>query len=102
MISWFGLKSVVPHLAPVPTPADRKADKSDGKQTTRMFWIVPNFAAVTADTQLPPLSVLEKFVLWTQDSVDYSSFVWAGLVAGQSMALKSYPELHQGLAGYDC
>ena len=32
--------------------------------------------------------------------MDYSSFIWAGMLAGQSMALKSYPELHQGLKGY--
>lgn len=65
-----------------------------------MFWVVPNFAAVSANTQLPPLSVREKFKLGTEDSVDYSSFVWAGLVAAQSMALRAYPELHNGPAGY--
>jgi len=32
--------------------------------------------------------------------VDYSSFVWAGILAGQSMVLKSDPELHRGFAGY--
>jgi hypothetical protein len=85
----------------VPTPADQKKDDtSEGKQTSRIMWVVPNFAAVSANTQLPPLSTREKFKLGTEDSVDYSSFVWAGLVAGQSMALKSYPELRTGLAGY--
>jgi len=83
-----------------PTPADQKADSAEGKQTNRMFWVVPNFSAVSANTQLPPLSVKEKFFLATQDSVDYSSFVWTGLISGQSMAVKSYPELHQGLKGY--
>lgn len=65
-----------------------------------MFWVVPNFAAVSADTVLPPLSARNKYALAMRDSVDYSSFVWAGLLAGQSMALKSDPELHQGLKGY--
>jgi hypothetical protein len=86
--------------APNPAPAAQKAEDSEGKQTKRMFWIVPNFAAVDAHTQLPPLSGREKFVLATKDSVDYSSFVWTGLISAQSMALKSYPELHQGLKGY--
>jgi hypothetical protein len=85
---------------PVPTPADQKTDNSEGIQTKRMFWVVPNFAAVSANTQLPRQSVREKFWLATQDSVDYSSFIWAGLLAGQSMALKSSPELHNGFAGY--
>ena len=92
--------------AAVPTPAsnqasaDQKTDNSEGKQTKRMFWVVPNFAAVDANTELPPLTARGKFALATQDSVDYSSFVWAGMLAGQSMALRSYPELHNGLAGY--
>src|SRR4029077_11363007 len=77
-----------------------KKDNSEGKQTPRILWVVPNFTAVSADTVLPPLTVGEKFVLATKDSVDYSSFVWAGILAGQSMALNSSPELHHGIAGY--
>jgi hypothetical protein len=84
----------------VTTPVEPKTDTSEGKQTKRMFWIIPNFAAVSADTKLPPLSARDKFALAMQDSGDYSSFIWAGLQAGQSMALKSYPELHNGVAGY--
>jgi hypothetical protein len=86
--------------APDAIAADQQADNSEGKQTQRMFWVIPNFAAVSADTELPPLTAGGKFALATQDSVDYSSFVWSGMLAGQSMALKSYPELHNGLAGY--
>src|ERR1700680_438169 len=86
--------------APDAIAADQQADDSEGKQTQRMFWVIPNFAAVSADTELPPLTAGGKFALATQDSVDYSSFVWSGMLAGQSMALKSYPELHNGLAGY--
>jgi hypothetical protein len=89
---------VVP--APAPTPVDQKPDDSEGKQTKRMFWIIPNFAAVSANTEAARLSVRGKFLIATQDSVDYSSFIWAGLQAGQSMALKSYPELGHGNAGY--
>jgi hypothetical protein len=83
-----------------PTPADQKTDSSEGKQTKRMFGVVPNFAAVDANTEMPPLTTKGKFTLATQDSGDYSAFIWTGIIAGQSMALKSYPELHQGLAGY--
>jgi hypothetical protein len=81
-------------------PIERKADGSEGQQTKRMFWIIPNFAAVSADTELPPLTTRDKYSLALQDSVDYSSFVWAGMLAGQSMALRSYPEFHNGMAGY--
>ena len=84
----------------VPTPSDEKKDDSEGKQTPRIMWVVPNFTAVSANTQLPPQSTSEKFKMASEDSVDYSSFVWAGMVAAQSMALKAYPELGVGPAGY--
>jgi hypothetical protein len=85
---------------PDPAPQDKK-DDSQGQQTKRMFWLVPNFAAVNAHTQLPPLSTREKFVLAAHDSVvDYSSFTWAGILAAQAMALNSDPELGGGFAGY--
>jgi hypothetical protein len=84
----------------VPTRVDHKIDTLEGQQTKRMFGVIPNFAAVSADTQLPPLTAGGKFWLATHDSVDYSSFVWAGMQASQSMALKSYPELGHGVAGY--
>ncbi len=93
-------QTAVPSQALVPTSAGLKTNKSEGQQTKRMFGIIPNFAAVSADTELPPLTARGKYGLAMQDSVDYSSFIWAGLQAGQSMALKSYPELHQGVAGY--
>ena len=82
------------------TPVEPKTSSSEGQQTKRMFWIIPNFAAVSADTKLPPLTTRGKFALAMRDSVDYSSFVWAGMLAGQNMALRSYPELGNGAAGY--
>jgi hypothetical protein len=86
---------------PNSTPTQDKEDDSQGKQTKRMFGVVPNFAAVSANTQLPPLSTREKFSLAAHDSVtDYSSYTWAGILAAQAMALNSDPELGSGFAGY--
>jgi hypothetical protein len=85
---------------PAPAPQDKK-DNSQGKQTKRMFGVVPNFAAVNANTQLPPLSTREKFSLAAHDSVvDYSSFTWTGILAAQAMVLNSNPELGSGIVGY--
>ncbi|HLW54605.1 MAG TPA: hypothetical protein VKW06_17345 [Candidatus Angelobacter sp.] len=90
--------------SPISTQQKKKEQKdepdSKGEQTKRMFWVVPNFGAVSANTQLPPLSARGKFALATEDSVDYSSFVWTGILAAQSFGLKSDPDLGQGLAGY--
>ena len=85
---------------PVAVPTVQKTDDPELKQTKRIFGVMPNYTAVSARTQLPPLSIREKFDLAMHDSVDYSSFVLVGLLAGESMALKSYPEFHGGAAGY--
>lgn len=79
----------------------KKRELKPGQQTKRMFWLVPNFAAVSANTQLPPLSTREKFSLASHDAVlDYSSFTWAGVLAAQAWWLNSDPELGGGAAGY--
>ncbi len=89
----------VPIPDQTPSPQD-KQDDSNGKQTKRMLWVVPNFAAVDANKQLPPLSTREKFVLAARDSVvDYSSYTWTGILAGQAMLLNSDPELLADLHG---
>jgi hypothetical protein len=72
----------------------------EGKQTKRILGIVPNFRAVSVDEKLPPESVKDKFIGATQDSFDYSSFIYTGLLAGISQWQNSYPEFHQGAAGY--
>jgi hypothetical protein len=77
-----------------------QSNDSEGKQTNRMLWVVPNFAAVSANTTLPPLSAHEKFRLAVDDSFDYSSFVWTGIITAQSFALNSDPELGRSAAGY--
>ena len=76
------------------------ADAGEAKQTKRILWIVPNFRAVSAGTKLPKQSVKDKFETAALDSFDYSSFIFAGIQAGISQATDSYPEFHQGMAGY--
>jgi hypothetical protein len=72
----------------------------EGKQTKRILGIVPNFRSVSADEKIPPQSVKDKFITTSQDSFDYSAFIFAGLLAGVSQAENSYPEFRQGAAGY--
>ena len=69
-------------------------------QTKRILGIMPNFSAVSADITLPPQSPKEKFIIAAKNSFDYSSFMIAGIQSGISMASNSYPEFHQGAAGY--
>jgi hypothetical protein len=70
------------------------------KQPNRILGFIPNFRAVSADTQLPPLSVKGKLTLFLRQNFDYSSVVWIGLGAGISQASDSPKEFGQGAIGY--
>ncbi len=76
------------------------ANDTSAKQSKRILFIFPNYRAVSADTQLPPLAWKEKFWLATQDSFDYSSLITAGLLAGVSQAKNSTPEFGHGGSAY--
>jgi hypothetical protein len=76
------------------------ANGEEGKQTRRILGIIPNFRSVSADQKLPPLSPREKFKLTIEDSFDYSSFIYVGLLAGVSQAENSYPEFHNGAPAF--
>jgi len=105
-----GARSAVPdaqtpenHPAnPMNSQANRDANPEDqeGKQPKRILWIIPNYRAVGANTYLPPLSFKEKFWLATEDTFDYSDFIFVAGLAGISMAQKSQPTFGQGAAGY--
>jgi hypothetical protein len=71
-----------------------------GQQTKRMLWVVPNFAAVSANVQFKPLTPRQKFSIALDDSFDYSSFTWTAIEAAQGLALNSDPELGSGISGY--
>ncbi len=73
---------------------------TEGRQTKRILFMVPNFRAVSADSQLRPQEVKEKFKTASLDSLDYSSFLFYGIQSGIAFVDKSYPEFHQGTAGY--
>jgi hypothetical protein len=84
-----------------PTSASALPNAPDeGKQTSRILYIFPNFRSVSVDMQLPPQSVKQKFWQTTQDSFDYSSFIFVGALAGVDQAQNSTPEFRQGAAGY--
>jgi len=71
-----------------------------GKQPKRNLWIVPNYRAVSANTQLPPLNFKQELWLATQDTFDYSDFIFVGALAGIDMAGKSQPSFGQGAEGF--
>jgi hypothetical protein len=83
-----------------PTLPDAPSASEGGLQTKRILGIVPNFEAVSVNAKLPPQSVKGKLKDATDDSFDYSSFIFVGGLAGVGQASNSIPEFHQGAAGY--
>ena len=73
-----------------------QTNEFEGKQTRRILGFIPNFRSVSVDEKLPPLSGRAKFKLMAQDSFDYSSFIYVGLLAGIAQAEDSYPEFQHG------
>ena len=76
------------------------ANGGQPQQTKRILGVIPNFRAVSADTKLPPQSVKEKFTSTTQQSFDYSAFLFSAVLAGVDQFENSTPQFHQGAAGY--
>ena len=92
-------------LPDAPTPAINPADANNpndqfGKQPKRILGIIPNFRAVSANTELPPLSFKNELWLATQDTFDYSDVIFVGGLAGIALAGKSQPSFGQGAEGY--
>ncbi len=91
-----------PTAAPPPQPADDPyaVSPNGNHQTKRVLGLVPNFRTVSADIKLPPMSPKDKFIIAGKDTFDYSALFVAGIQAGFAMNSNSYPEFHQGAAGY--
>jgi hypothetical protein len=95
-----------PAAQPAPTTPQKTTDNPDAvsangnQQTKRVLGIVPNFSSVSADIKLPPQTAKQKFTLAAKNSFDYSSFIIVGIQAGISMSGNSYPQFHEGAAGY--
>jgi hypothetical protein len=87
--------------APTPevSPSTPSSDQS-GKQPKRILGIVPNYRAVSANEHLPPLDFKGALWLATQDTFDYSDFIFVAGLAGVDMAGNSQPSFGHGAEGY--
>jgi hypothetical protein len=62
--------------------------------------ILPNFTAVDSNTYLPRLFTGEKFNIAAHDSVDYSSFLLVGVLAGKGLYSNTIPAFGTGPSGF--
>lgn len=79
---------------PVPaTPASKEQPK-------RILGMMPNYRAVSAGAIPPPPTAKQAFKIATQNSFDYSSFVFVGITSALAWANDAHPQLRSGIAGY--
>lgn len=70
------------------------------QQPKRILGVMPNYRAVSAGAIPPPPTPREAFKIATQDSFDYSAFVYVGITSALSEWTDEHPKLGEGFAGY--
>lgn len=61
---------------------------------------MPNFRAVSAGTLPPPPTRKEAFKIATQNSFDYSAFIFVGFTSALAEWSDAHPQLGEGMKGY--
>ncbi|MDE3202219.1 MAG: hypothetical protein KGN79_15005 [Acidobacteriota bacterium] len=92
-------------LPDAPTPQQTSADSSQTKskppkEPKRILGIMPNYRAVSAGTTPPPPTPKEAFKIATQNSFDYSSYVFVGITSLIAEGNDSHPSLGKGVPGF--
>jgi len=70
------------------------------QQPKRILGVMPNYRAVSAGAIPPPPTAKEAFKIATQNSFDYSSFVFVGITSLMAEGSAAHPQLGTGLTGY--
>jgi hypothetical protein len=88
---------------------DKSAQKSDSDsasehkpppQPKRILGIMPNYRAVSAGAIPPPPTSREAFKIATENSFDYSSFVFVGMTSLLAEGTNAHPQLGKGIPGF--
>ena len=69
-------------------------------QPKRILGLMPNYRAVSAGTIPPPPTPKQAFKIATENSFDYSSYVFVGITSALSEWSNGHPQLGEGMAGY--
>jgi len=85
--------------APTTTPANAGAPPSQ-HQPKRILGMMPNYEAVSAGAIPPPPTAKQSFKIATQNSFDYSSFVFTGITSLLAEGTDAHPQLGKGVAGF--
>jgi hypothetical protein len=70
------------------------------QQPKRILGLMPNYRAVSAGAIPPPPTAKQAFKIATQNSFDYSSFVFVGITSALAEWNDAHPQLGEGFEGY--
>ena len=70
------------------------------QQPKRILGIMPNYRAVSAGAIPPPPTPKEAFKIATQNSFDYSSFIFVGITSLIAEGTDAHPQLGKGVDGF--
>jgi hypothetical protein len=76
------------------------AGPSYGRQPQRIMGWIPNYRAVSVGVKPPPPTFKEKLLIGTQNTFDYSAFIFNAVDSEFPYVTKSYPEFGNGWVGY--
>jgi hypothetical protein len=69
-------------------------------QPKRILGLMPNFHAVSAGALPPPPTPKQAFIIATQNSFDYSSFVFVGITSLLAEGRNAHSQLGKGIPGF--
>lgn len=70
------------------------------QQPKRILGVMPNYRAVSAGAIPPPPTPKEAFKIATQNSFDYSAFIFVGITSLLAEGTDAHPQLGKGLPGF--
>jgi hypothetical protein len=85
--------------APSKTSAEMIVPASK-QQPKRILGVMPNFRAVSAGAIPPPPTPKQSFILATENSFDYSSFVFVGITSALAYGTNAHPQLGSDPSAY--
>jgi len=94
-------KSGSPDLPDAPSQSGAQAEVPTSKQQPkRILGVMPNYRAVSAGAIPPPPTPKQAFKIATQNSFDYSSFIFVGITSLLAESTNAHPQLGKGVDGF--
>ncbi len=89
------------NLPDAPSHAGAQAEVPESKrQPKRILGVMPNYRAVSAGAIPPPPTPKQAFKIATQNSFDYSSFIFVGITSLLAEGTDAHKQLGKGVDGF--